>query len=311
MSVPIIYHATRRLFIPNDKIAMEDKLKKYRRQRTNYTSVSALVDFHETQIFFSITLQIACQVALLKAEKLEATTAGELAANQSLIKAIGVAGIYPIVLNLCTLYRQQPCLDRFILAASFCCVVISVATWSQAMSLSILPYQLLKDDSLTSPSCGPGNPMNFCISPVAIHQVYEWLLEGRSLTVFDRVFLSVPAVAVSLFAFVALVATRFEYFRVNCTTGCRVNVFQWLLEEYLPRCPKSIQSSYLEHVFHALVAVWEIWLCLSTIMLLAAISLLMVPVVRQQPKWSIGNIIAVAVWVPVTIKWLHLLWREY
>jgi hypothetical protein len=57
--------------------------------------------------------------------------------------------------------------------------------------------------------------------------------------------------------------------------------------------------------------VWEIWLFLSTVMLLAGISLLMVPVVRQQPKWSIGNIIAVAVWVPVTIKWLHLLWRKY
>jgi hypothetical protein len=118
-------------------------------------------------------------------------------------------------------------------------------------------------------------------------------------------------VAVSLFAFVALVATRIEYFRVDCTKGCRVNVFQWLLEEYLPRGPKGIQSSCLEHVFHALVAVWEIWLFLSTVMLLAGISLLMVPVVRQQPKWSIGNIIAVAVWVPVTIKWLHLLWRKY
>lgn len=153
--------------------------------------------------------------------------------------------------------------------------------------------------------------MRFCISPVALHQVYDWLLEGRSLTIFDRVFLSAPAVAVSLFAFFALVATRIEVFGVNCVNGCKVNVYQWLREKVQQRRPKGAQSSYFEQVFYALVAAWEIWLFISTVMLLAGICLLMVPVVRQQPKWSIGNIIAVAVWVPVAIKWLHMLSRKH
>lgn len=67
----------------------------------------------------------------------------------------------------------------------------------------------------------------------------------------------------------------------------------------------------LDRFSNTLVAVWEIWLCFSTIMLLVGISLLMVPAVRQQPKWSIGNIIAVAVWVPVFINWLHMLKRKH
>ena len=153
--------------------------------------------------------------------------------------------------------------------------------------------------------------MKFCISPVALHQVYDWLLKGRSLTIFDRVFLSGPPVAVSLIAFVTLLATRIEVFRVNCYRGCKVNIFQWLREEDPPKRPEDTQAGYFEQAFCALVAVWEVWLCFLTIMLLACIGLLMVPVVHQQPKWSIGNIIAVAVWVPVTIKWLHMLWRKY
>ena len=311
MSIPILYYATRYRFKANAKGAMKGKLRRFRNQRNVLATVPALVDFHETQIFFSITLQIVCQVALSKAEKLEAKTAGELVANQFLIKIIGAAGIYPIVLNLCTLYRQQRFLDWFILTASSCCVLMAVVTWSQAMSVSVLPYQLLTDDDQPPPGCGPANPMRFCISHVALHQVYDWLLKGRSLTLFDRVFLSGPPVALSLFAFLALVATRIEKFPGNCTKGCKVNVFQWLREEDLRRRPEGAQSSRPEQAFYALVAVWEIWLCFSTIMLLAGISFLMVPVVRQQPKWTIGNIIAVAVWVPVFIKWLHLLWRKY
>jgi hypothetical protein len=317
LSIPSMCCATRRRCKPNARNALHNKPKKpSKRRKVQDATVSALADFHETQIFFSITLQVVCQVALSKAEKLEAKTAGELVANQFLIKAIGVAGIYPIVLNLCTMYRQKQFLDWFILSASLCCVVMAVATWSLAMSGPILPYQFLKDDSLTSQNCGPGNPMNFCISPVALHQVYEWLLKGRSLTVFDRVFLGAPAVAMSLVAFVALLVTRIEKFRGDCENSCKVNFFRWLLEkdqQDVPKdaSPKDIQPSRLERAFYALVAVWEAWLFLSTLMLLTAISLLMVPVVRQQPKWSIGSIIAVAVWVPVTIKRLHTLWRKH
>ena len=311
MGMPILYYATRGRFKPSAKLAMKGKLKKFRKQRNVLATVPALVDFHETQIFFSITLQIVCQVALTKTEKLQARNVGEFVANQFLIKAIGVAGIYPVVLNLCTLYRQKQFLDWFILSASSCCVLLAAVTWSQAMSVFILPNQRLMDKGPVPQDCGPKNPMKFCISPVALHQAYEWLLELRSLTLIDRVFLSGAPVALALFAFLALVATRIEKFPGNCTKDCKVNVFQWLREEHLRRRPEGVQPSYPEQAFYALVAVWEIWLCLWTIMLLAGISLFMVPAVRQQPKWSIGNIIAVAVWAPVFVKWLHMLWREY
>lgn len=170
MSIPILYYAIRGRFKPGTKLAMKGKLKKFREQRNVLATVPALVDFQETQIFFSITLQIVCQVALTKAEKLEATNVGELVANKFLIKAIGVAGIYPVVLTLCTLYRQKQFLDWFILLASFCCVLIATVTWSQAMSVSISLNQLLTDH--VPKDCGPTNPMQYCISPVALHQTY-------------------------------------------------------------------------------------------------------------------------------------------
>ena len=123
------------------------------------------------------------------------------------------------MLNLFTIYRHRRFLDKFILLASFYCVVIAVVTWCLAMFVSILPYQLLKDGCQPPPGCGPGNPMRCCISPVALHQVYDWLLKGRSLTLFDCVFLSPPGVAVSLFAFFALLATK-VWTDIACSQSC-------------------------------------------------------------------------------------------
>ena len=164
-----------------------------------------------SQIFFAITHQIVCEVALTKAEKLQAQNVGEFVANQFLIKVIGVAGIFPVVLDLCTRYRQKQFLDWSVPSISSCCVLLATVTWSEAMSVFILSDQLFMGEGPAPRDCGPMDPMKFCISPVALHPAYECLLELRGLTLFDRVFfLSGTPVALALFAFLTLVATRIE-----------------------------------------------------------------------------------------------------
>jgi hypothetical protein len=64
----------------------------------------------------------------------------------------------------------------------------------------------------------------------------------------------------------------------------------------------------LERILDLFLLVAEFWLFLSTIMLLIAVSLLLVPVSYRQPHWQIGQILAVAVWIPVLVSWLHLLY---
>jgi hypothetical protein len=67
----------------------------------------------------------------------------------------------------------------------------------------------------------------------------------------------------------------------------------------------------LERILDLFLLVAEFWLFLSTIMLLVAVGLLMVPVSHRQPHWQIGQILAVAVWIPVLVKWLHLLYGMF
>lgn len=311
LGIPRIYYATCARYKPHAKSGLKTKLERFEKRRDIVATVPALVDFHETQIFFSITLQVVCLVALTKAEKLEATTAGELVVNQFLIKAIGAAGIFPVVLNLCTLWRNKPILDWFILSASSCCVLIAAVTWSQAMSVSIDADQLVTGDLRPPFECGYENPMRYCVSPVALSQVYDWLMKRMSLSIFDRVFMSGPEIAVSLLALIALVATRIRLFRVSHTDDGKGNVFEWALPEATQPPSEYTRLSHLTQILYILATVCEAWLCLWTVILLAGIGFLMVPVVHLQPHWSIGNILAVAVRVPVFVKWLHLLYRKY
>lgn len=78
ISILSVVDAIRSRSKTNAKDATGDQLENFWNQANIVATILALVDFHETQIFFSITLQIVCQVALYKAEKLKAKTAGEL-----------------------------------------------------------------------------------------------------------------------------------------------------------------------------------------------------------------------------------------
>jgi hypothetical protein len=264
----------------------------FKKHRTTAATICALKDFQEAQIFFSLTLNIASPIALYQSKtRLMAPTVAELVANRFLFKIIGAIGSYPVVLNLCILRHNRRVLSRFILIASFCCLVLATLTWSLAIATTIESSQLQRQDYRFE-ACGGENPMQHCFGDFAVDKTIEWWSERWSLTVFARVFLSSPPIAVPILVFAALVTKSF-----------RPRQKQKQKQKHTRKTPYNILASMLG----LLLILAELWLFLTTTMLLIAVSLLLVPVSHRQPRWQIGQILAVAVWVPVLAKWLHRL----
>jgi hypothetical protein len=273
---------------------MWTRVEALKAHRTTAATLSALKDFQEAQIFFSLTLNIASMTALYQSKtRLMAPTVAELVANRFLFKIIGAIGSYPVSLHLCILRHNQRTLSRFILIASFCCLVLATLTWSLAIATTIESSQLQRQDYRFE-ACGGENPMQHCFGDFAVDKTIDWWSERWSLTVFANVFLSSPPIAVPILVFAGLVTKR--------TTSLRAR--------FRSREGPGQRTPYyvLERILNLFLLVAEFWLFLSTIMLLIAVGLLMVPVSHRQPHWEIGQILAVAVWIPILVKWLHLLY---
>lgn len=289
--------------VPRTKARLEEKLDFFRTRSSTAATVSALVGFQETQIFFSITLQVACLITFRKAKLLMAPSVIELVADRFLIKLIGAIGVFPVVLNLCTIRRHQAVVDWFILIASSCCVLIAIATWSFANTLTIEAHQLMSD-GVSPEQCGNANPLRHCFSDLFTEKIIPTWLGPYSLMAYNTFFLSEPAVIVPLLVLIGLAATKFRTFRVlPYVPG---DIFEWAIS----RLPQDSQRRYLKRTFHTVVAILEFWLTVTSIALLVAASMLLVPVSQRGNAWSLGQIIAVAVWAPVLVNWMHLLYRK-
>lgn len=290
--------------VPRTRARLEKKLATFSDRPSTAATISAMVNFQETQIFFSLTLQVACLITFRKATLLAAPSVIELVVNRFLIKLIGATGVFPVVLNLCTLRRNQAVADWFVLIASCCCVLIAIATWSFANTLTFKPDQLTSS-TIGPEDCGNTNPLLHCFDDLATHKImYTWL--GRySLTAYSTFFLNELALIVPLLVLIGLAATKFKTFRTQ--PYVRGDIFEWAIS----RLPRDSQRRHLKLAFHTVVAILECWLVIASFALLLATSMLMVPVSQRGNAWSLGQIIAVAVWAPVLINWLHLLYRKY
>lgn len=237
-----------------------------------------------------------------------APSVAELVANRFLLKIIGATGVFPIVLDLCTIRCHQTTVDWFLLIASSCCVLVAIATWSFASTLSFIPGQL-QDIDTGLPSCGKSNPMRFCFGDLAIVNTYDTWLEDLHLLPYKAVFLSGPAMVVPLLVLVGLAATKFRTIRIR--EYVRGNVYEWALSRMMGNGQERSRDRYFRKNLPILVTVLECWLVITSIGLRVTISLLMAPVADRQDSWGLGQIIAVAVWVPVLVNWLHLLYRTF
>ena len=301
-----IYLPIWRRFLPRTKTRLPKKLAASKPRPITAATIFALVGFQETQIFFSITLQVVCLITFRKSSLLMAPSVTELAANRFLVKVVAATGVYPVVLNLCTIHRSQKTVDWFILIASSCCVSLAIVTWSFANSLAFEPQQL--DMSDPGPKeCGHVNRMRYCFGDLASDNIFANWLERWSLTPYNSVFLSEPMIVVPLLVLIGLAVTKFEVFP---TKDADQGDISWAVSQLTRDGQGYIQQRHLKAVLHFLIAIVEHWLLISSIVLLVAVSLLMVPVVARQDSWSLGQIIAIAVWVPVLVNWLHLLYRK-
>lgn len=303
MRAPEIKLAIFGRLVPRTRARLEEKLTAFKDRASTAATVSALVSFQETQIFFSLTLQVACLITFRKATLLMSPSVIELVVNRFLVKLIGAVGVFPVVLNLCTIRRHQATVDWFILIASSCCVLIAIATWSFAKTLTFKPDQL-QESGRGPPQCGNKNPLQHCFGDLTTNTIRGTWLGRYSLTAYDKFFLSEPALIVPLLTLMGLAATKFKRFRVRPYVSG--DIFEWTVAQL----PQDTQRNHLKSIFHVLVAILECWLVITSIALLIATSTLMIPVSDRGNAWILGQIIAVAVWAPVLVNWLHLLYRK-
>jgi hypothetical protein len=285
---------------------LQESFADFKARASTAATISALVGFQETQIFFSITLQVVCLITFRRSGLLMSPSITEPVANRFLVKIIGATGVLPIVLNLCTIRMNQTTIDWFILIASSCCVLIAATNWSLANTLTVEPKQLASSDQ-GPPLCGRVNPMRYCFGELASIDIFSKWLDMWSLTSYNKVFLSEPVMIVPLVVLIGFAAMKFKIFRIK--EFVRGDVFEWAISRLSRDDQGRVQYRHIQSVLHAFVAVVECWLLISSIALLIAVSLLMVPVSARQDPWSLGQIIAVAVWVPALVNWLHLLYR--
>jgi hypothetical protein len=299
---------------PNDSVSFEDTTRSKLQERfagfkaraSTAVTISALVGFQETQIFFSITLQIVCLITFRKSGLLMSPSVTELVTNGFLVKIIGATGVLPIVLNLCTIRRNQTTIDWFILIPSHCCVSIDVTNWSLANMLTFEPEQLSLS-GLGPPACGRVNLIQYCFGDLASIDIFSKWLDRWSLSPYNKVFLSEPVMIVPLVVLIGFATTKFKIFRIK--EFVRGDVFEWAVSKLSRDDQGRVQQHHVQSILHGFVAVVACWLLISSIALLIAVSLLMVPVSARRDSWCLGQIIAVAIWVPVLINWLHPLYR--
>lgn len=229
----------------------------------------AVFEFHKTQVFFSISMQIVGLVAIHNISWLGAVTAQQLQIGMAFLQPIGAMGGYTIALILLTLHRIQGQLDWFILALSCCAIAISYGPLLKVYTAELGPDQLQYSGRHLQ-ECGGANPMGFCVDTEFSSIELRGSVGGDAQMLFVG-FGSAP-ICVALF----LCAQR-----------------------YGRRC-----KTFRRHMLPLL----EIYALAGT--LYTAVTLCRLLWQTESGSWTLGQILAVAVWAPLYVDSAHSVYRE-
>lgn len=249
--------------------------------------VSTLVEFQKTQVFFMLTVQVAALVALYNTTYFQAASWQQVWQNVNLFFNIASSGIDPITFNLFML-RKADKVSWYVLIASTGCVVVSLVTWFTAKFANPKPDQIVATGSVFS-ECGGINPTQYCLWPDTL--------------AYSDTGVSVPYLLVSVGIFGCLWIEKVKCFGGPEKGVDKLNMFQ-LLRNKAGKHVREHSAKAVDLFCTTAVLFAEYWLVVANVLdVKGYISQLGF---TAGSSWSLGQIIAVAVWVPVFVEWLYL-----
>jgi hypothetical protein len=281
--VSAFYHLTHRDGHGSAKAIAERISKRFTSKKQTDILVRALLDFQKSQLFFSAAIQAACLYALYNPAKLSARSPRELDVNLTMLILVGVSGVYPVALNLLSIRSGKKKPDLFTFLLTLCAVALASANWLLSASTEFEPEQLAQD-GFNPKSCGGMNPQQYCVRPG--QTVAIGLGINTSVVSWQTVALIVPYSAV-----IYVGVDKYITALLPSLPGTTATAAKWILKV----------GSFLI----------QIWLIAGVVALLAAVgSITSLKFITAQEKWGLGQIIAVAVWVPCIAEWLRMVFRK-
>ncbi|KAM0713439.1 hypothetical protein Q7P37_010401 [Cladosporium fusiforme] len=274
--------------------------KQYRLDRHAASLVAALVDFQKTQVFFLLTVEIAVIVALFDTAYLYASSWDQLWTNVAFIHAVGFNATDAIVFGV-VLLRKGGKASWYISVASVCCVIVSSITVFRSFGIHYEPYQLTTSEGVYK-ECYWHDPHAYCLGD---HQSFG---PGSKLSTSTVVSWAVSPIIMLVILVEKLGSSRrrLGLSRTRRTFG-RAN--NWLLSLVGQKFTEAFVC-FCKPVVSMFAEIWLVWrLCYA-----------IAYYVGQLPnavgsenddglkvRWALGQIIAVAVWIPVIIEYIYLL----
>lgn len=295
----VIRHMCRRMYSLALETAYEessDLQARLRFPRQVASLVASLVEFQKTQVFFIITVEVAVLIALYNGKYVNASSWQQWWNNVSFMQDIGYSGLEPVVFGM-FLLRKADKLSWYVTVASTCCVFVSTFTIVKSGEATIQPRQINNEISLDA--CQGQAPIQHC-------------LEDRSSQGLN---VSAQHWVVSPFILGFMILEKIANDRPIMERLSRCHPIAVLKVKWQAvRSPKIAQrlQDVKEHMLMIIVPLIELWFVVNISRMIMKY-ILWLPVgstTRTNGTWPLGQIIAVAVWVPVIVELIYLLARK-
>ncbi|KAM0714825.1 hypothetical protein Q7P37_009289 [Cladosporium fusiforme] len=268
--------------------------------RVTGATFDALTDFHKTQVFFLITLQAASLFAVYDSTLLGARNFNEITDSFWLLTFVGASGTHPVILTLFALRKEGEPLRWFTLFVSFVCIIVAWISWAIMYFRDIKATDLVQQ-GYNPQVCGGANPGQHCLlRDITIHLFAKNSLSWFSFSGFKAA-LSPWSAAGALVATLELAAEK--------------ALIRFIAKREADPEPDAARSCFwrittptnVHRGLRFVLLVSEAWLVFATISLLyATVSMMSSQLYKFHENWTLGQIIAVAIWVPVVIEWIRL-----
>ncbi|KAK5156780.1 hypothetical protein LTS14_004993 [Recurvomyces mirabilis] len=259
--------------------------------------VSALVEFQRTQVFFMLSLQTAALVALYDRKILGVQDWEGLIRMLSFFNDLATSGGCTVVANLLVLRKDGP-LEWLTLGWSGVCVVVSATTW---IATHFKPVGI---NDFTPMSQEIWECAGFLDQRKYCQSAYNYA--KASLPVSSLMWATFVLPILVMFCLLVDRANVFGTVHPVSQVAERVNIFV-MIDHWLSRKghqPLRSRMFRLTRIIFAYFA--EAWLVYANVFLLVKFfGWLNI----SQSQWTLGQIIAVAVWAPVFAEYIHLMIR--
>lgn len=262
----------------------------------------ALVEFHKTQVYFILAFQTASLVALHNPAWLQASSWQQIRDNTDFLIIIALSGCAPVL--LANLVLQSAGKSSWsMLRASTCTVFVSVISYAIAVYKPPKPHDIL-EAGRSLPECGGhASPTLYCYQAAAQQKLDPARIAGS---------LGYPSLCVGVLIILLLDKT---------TSLCALSLKDEGAQVHLSSNPQTRRRhnrrSVLRSAYRGLHILAETAMVFLTMALLVTYATLTswtasrscdgAGVSSGSTRWTLGQIVSIAIWVPILVEYVKVL----